>query len=75
MFSCIDAKVSAFHHSGYNHPNMLKAFDDPRHMKMVVNRPALGVYPGNNWVQWLNAVLMDVAPQGLDQVSRATPML
>ncbi len=48
---------------GYNHPNMLKAFDDPHRLRMLVNRPALGVYPADDWVKWLNSVLMSVAPK------------
>jgi len=47
---------------------MLKVLDDPHHLRMLVNRPALGVYPGNDWVQWLNKVLMSVAPKGMNQV-------
>ena len=54
--------------TGYNHPNLLKAFDNPHDMKAMINRPALGVYPGVDWVERLNNVLMSVAPQGMDQV-------
>ena len=54
---------------GYNHPNLLKAFDNPHDMKAMINRPALGVYPGVDWVERLNNVLMSVAPKGMDQVS------
>ncbi len=42
---------------------MLKAFDDPHRLRMLVNRPALGVYPADDWVKWLNSVLMSVAPK------------
>jgi len=54
---------------GYNHPNLLKAFDNPHDMKAMINRPALGVYPGVDWVERLNNVLMSVAPQGMDQIT------
>ena len=37
-------------------------------MRTLVNRPALGVYPGADWATTLNDVLMSVAPKGLDQV-------
>eukprot|EP00095_Tigriopus_kingsejongensis_P002720 maker-scaffold1343_size46188-snap-gene-0.8 protein:Tk02720 transcript:maker-scaffold1343_size46188-snap-gene-0.8-mRNA-1 annotation:"4-aminobutyrate mitochondrial" len=53
---------------GYNHPNMLKAFDSDHAKRVLVNRPALGVYPGNDWVQQLRNVLLSCAPPGLDQV-------
>jgi len=54
---------------GYNHPNLMKAFDDPHDFKALINRPALGVYPATDWAERLNKVLMSVAPQGLDQVT------
>lgn len=53
---------------GYNHPNMLKAFDSEHAKRVLINRPALGVYPGNDWVQQLRNVLLSCAPPGLDQV-------
>ena len=54
---------------GYNHPNLLKAFDDPHDLKALVNRPALGVYPATDWAERLTNVLLSVAPKGLDQVT------
>lgn len=54
---------------GYNHPALLSALDDPHHMRMLVNRPALGVFPGHDWVVWLEKVLMSIAPKGLGNVS------
>ena len=53
---------------GYNHPALLSAFNSDSAMRALVNRPALGVYPGADWATRLNQVLMSVAPQGLDQV-------
>jgi len=53
---------------GYNHPSLLSAFDSDSAMRALVNRPALGVYPGADWVQQLSQVLLSVAPKGLDQV-------
>jgi len=38
-------------------------------MRALVNRPALGVYPGADWVQQLHNVMMSVAPKGLDQIT------
>ena len=36
---------------------------------MLANRPALGVYPGHDWVTQLRSVMMAAAPPGLDQVT------
>ena len=54
---------------GYNHPSLLTAFDSQSAMRALVNRPALGVYPGADWVDRLNRALISAAPPGLDQVS------
>merc|ERR1712055_48572 len=54
---------------GYNHPALLSAFDSPEAIKVLVNRPALGVYPGADWAQQLRQVLLSAAPPGLDQVT------
>ncbi len=40
-------------------------------MRALVNRPALGVYPGADWVDTLQRTLLSAAPPGLDQVSPA----
>jgi 4-aminobutyrate aminotransferase/(S)-3-amino-2-methylpropionate transaminase len=37
----------------------------------LVNRPALGMLPGNNWPQLLEEGLLSVAPKGLNQVFTA----
>lgn len=54
---------------GYNHPAMLEAFNSPEAIKVLVNRPALGVYPGADWTQRLRDVMLAAAPPGLDQVT------
>ena len=56
------------HAAGYNHPALLKAFDNPHDLKALVNRPALGVYPATDWAERLTNVLLSVAPSGLNQV-------
>jgi hypothetical protein len=35
----------------------------------LINRPALGVFPGKDWPDKLQNVLMSVAPKGLDHVT------
>uniref|UniRef100_A0A8D9AUG2 (S)-3-amino-2-methylpropionate transaminase n=1 Tax=Cacopsylla melanoneura TaxID=428564 RepID=A0A8D9AUG2_9HEMI len=54
---------------GYNHPALLRLFDDPATVKTFVNRPALGVFPSGDWPKLLEDVLLKVAPKGLNQVT------
>ncbi|XP_018571405.1 4-aminobutyrate aminotransferase, mitochondrial [Anoplophora glabripennis] len=53
---------------GYNHPEMLKVFTDESKLKALVNRPALGVFPGNYWPSKLKSVLLAASP-GLPNVT------
>jgi 4-aminobutyrate aminotransferase/(S)-3-amino-2-methylpropionate transaminase len=48
---------------------MIKIWEDPHNIRTLVNRPALGVYPGVDWPAMLKDILLSVAPKGLDQVS------
>lgn len=50
---------------GYNHPHLLNLLRDNHNIRTFVNRPALGVFPGADWTEKLNNVLMTVAPPGL----------
>ncbi|XP_046404208.1 4-aminobutyrate aminotransferase, mitochondrial isoform X1 [Ischnura elegans] len=54
---------------GYNHPALVKAATSPEAVSAMVNRPALGMFPGAEWPSKLKSVLLDVAPVGLKQVT------
>lgn len=54
---------------GYNHPAFQKVMTDPKNLSALINRPALGWYPNDKWVNLLHDVFMSVAPKGMDQVS------
>jgi len=53
---------------GYNHPALLEAVSRTDMATSLVNRPALGVFPGANWGNSLRNVLMSVAPPKLNNV-------
>ncbi|XP_021937184.1 4-aminobutyrate aminotransferase, mitochondrial isoform X2 [Zootermopsis nevadensis] len=54
---------------GYNHPDLLQLLNDPYNVKTIVNRPALGVFPGADWPKKLKNILLQVAPSGLNHVT------
>ncbi|KAJ0180511.1 hypothetical protein K1T71_003915 [Dendrolimus kikuchii] len=54
---------------GYNHPELLSAFDNQHNLKALINRPALGVFPSGDWPDKLKYVLMPHAPRGLNNIS------
>merc|ERR1719320_253713 len=53
---------------GYNHPALINAMDSPQARSILANRPALGCYPGTEWPNLLQKVMMAAAPPGLDQI-------
>nr|XP_045597671.1 4-aminobutyrate aminotransferase, mitochondrial-like isoform X2 [Procambarus clarkii] len=53
---------------GYSHPDLLKILNDPSNIKLFINRPALGVFPGADWVDRLKNSLLKIAPKGLNQL-------
>lgn len=54
---------------GYNHPHLLNKLKDSVNVQTIVNRPALGVFPGKDWPYMLKNVLLGIAPPGLSQVT------
>merc|ERR1712002_380446 len=53
---------------GYNHPAILEALRDERNIKTMANRPALGWFPSEDWVDRMRHSMMAVAPPGMTQV-------
>ncbi|XP_072162609.1 4-aminobutyrate aminotransferase, mitochondrial isoform X2 [Bemisia tabaci] len=58
---------------GYNHPDLLKVFENSNNVKTMLNRPALGVFPDGEWPTKIKKVLLGVAPKGLS--SHVTTMM
>ncbi|CAO1400490.1 unnamed protein product [Diamesa hyperborea] len=54
---------------GYNHPDLLKVFTNESNMKALINRPALGVFPGKDWPDKLKNVMLPVAPKGMSSIT------
>jgi len=53
---------------GYNHPALMKLFSNNDNLKALINRPALGVFPGKDWPEKLKNVLMSISP-GLPNIT------
>ncbi|KAJ0401258.1 hypothetical protein P43SY_010982 [Pythium insidiosum] len=54
---------------GYNHPAVLRAFQDPSNMALLAQRPCLGLFPPADWVDRIERTLKRVQPAGLDDVN------
>jgi len=53
---------------GYNHPALIQAALGDEMLTSLVNRPALGAFPGDNWGERLKEVMMKIAPRGTDNI-------
>ncbi|KAF2858500.1 4-aminobutyrate aminotransferase [Piedraia hortae CBS 480.64] len=56
---------------GYNNPNLLAAASSHEMASAIINRPALGNFPGHEWANVLKTGLLTKAPPGLNQVFTA----
>lgn len=56
---------------GYNNPHLIETMKSPAVVSSLVNRPALGNFPPNDWAEILRSGILKVAPKGLDQVFTA----
>uniref|UniRef100_A0A1A9VU85 (S)-3-amino-2-methylpropionate transaminase n=1 Tax=Glossina austeni TaxID=7395 RepID=A0A1A9VU85_GLOAU len=54
---------------GYNHPRLVGVFNNARSVKTLVNRPALGYFPGKDWATKLENILKEIAPKSLDNIT------
>ncbi|KMU90672.1 4-aminobutyrate aminotransferase [Coccidioides immitis H538.4] len=57
---------------GYNNPNLLEATKSPEMASALINRPALGNFPSQDWAHILETGLLRVAPKGMNQVFTST---
>lgn len=56
---------------GYNNKALIEAAKLPEMISALVNRPAMGNFPAENWISLLRDSLMRAAPKGLDQIFTA----
>lgn len=54
---------------GYNHPELLDVLQDKENIRTFINRPALGVFPGENYPQRVQNSLLRIAPKGHTEVT------
>ncbi|XP_038065918.1 4-aminobutyrate aminotransferase, mitochondrial-like [Patiria miniata] len=53
---------------GYNHPAVIDVLKSSDNLHAMVNRPALGVFPGETFPDMLDQAFMQCAPKGLTKV-------
>lgn len=56
---------------GYNNPHLIETMKGDAVVSSLVNRPALGNFPSNDWADILRSGILKVAPKGLNQVFTA----
>lgn len=56
---------------GYNNPTLIAAAQSPEMISALVNRPAIGNFPAENWTSLLRDGLLRVAPKGHDKIFTA----
>ncbi|CAD6500445.1 BgTH12-07622 [Blumeria graminis f. sp. triticale] len=56
---------------GYNNRALYKAAFTKEMATAIINRPALGVYPSEDWAETVASSILKVAPSGLNQVFTA----
>lgn len=56
---------------GYNNETLAKAAATPQMVNALINRPATGNFPSNDWAEILATGVLKVAPKGLNNVFTA----
>ncbi|TQS31315.1 hypothetical protein Golomagni_08405, partial [Golovinomyces magnicellulatus] len=56
---------------GYNNPKLAEIARSDEMVNAIINRPALGGFPGDEWAEVLSTGLLKAAPKGMDQVFTA----
>ncbi|GAB6033124.1 hypothetical protein CHUAL_012734 [Chamberlinius hualienensis] len=54
---------------GYNHPDIVQEFQDPKNLASFINRPSLTMCIPGDWPELLQQNLLSVAPKGLTQLT------
>ncbi|XP_077980405.1 4-aminobutyrate aminotransferase, mitochondrial-like [Glandiceps talaboti] len=53
---------------GYNHPALIEALHNPSNLSALINRPALGYFPNDDYPDRIENALLSVAPPGMTKV-------
>ena len=57
---------------GYNNPALAEAARSPAMINALINRPAMGAFPGSDWAEILKTGILRACPPGLTNVVTAT---